>query len=581
MAVSFSTTYQRLGLIQNWSWTLFWFVTPFYAMFTLLYDVILTGRWTWLWLITFTAGTAIEILLVALGRRTFLPQLLRGRRAGVVALAFAGIVNMARNGLVATLSLQFGLLQTVDWVARLFGAVFMGVGLLLFFVAMLGSRVQHDYVMDKLRLLKQSLVHQKASSAALLRQENQLLLDQTQKTLIPRLDEIKALLINNHARLDSVNELRALVNEQVRPLSEELSRKSERLALEAPSAPVAKARIKLLSEKVLLAETIRPFAVALLSGTTYFAVSNLFQKIDPARIMVATLVEFIILWVIKALIPKHKYFSRSASLTLLVLFALVSTIPDVFSLLPEITSVNSALLYSVVFITPVLLMVGVANTITLDKARGEAEAQLQKDTESLSRETSLFEQQMWLAKRSWSFVVHGTVQAALTAAITRLSSADELEPYQLNMVLQDLDRAREALTKTPTIEVDLAAALSAVVSTWQGICAVIIQISPRAQRALDRDVNARMCVNEIVKEAVSNAVRHGEAKQAWIEIDRPDDEALVIQVRNDGRPVAGDLEHGVGTRMLDDLTLDWSLVNNRARGTVDFTANLPISILSA
>jgi two-component sensor histidine kinase len=188
---------------------------------------------------------------------------------------------------------------------------------------------------------------------------------------------------------------------------------------------------------------------------------------------------------------------------------------------------------------------------------------------------------MWLAKRSWSFVVHGTVQAALTAAITRLSSADELEPYQLNMVLQDLDRAREALTKTPTIEVDLASALSAVVSTWQGICAVSVQISPRAQRALDRDVNARMCVNEIVKETVSNAVRHGEAKQAWVEVDRLADEALMIRVRNDGRPVAGELEHGVGTRMLDDLTLDWSLVNNRARGTVDFEANLPISILSA
>ena len=177
--------------------------------------------------------------------------------------------------------------------------------------------------------------------------------------------------------------------------------------------------------------------------------------------------------------------------------------------------------------------------------------------------------------------MHGTVQAALTAAITRLNSAQELEPYQLNLVLQDLDRAREALTKTPNIEVDLNSAMAAVISTWQGICSVSVQISPRAKRALDRDLNARMCVNEIVKEAVSNAVRHGEARKAWVEVDRVADETLMISVRNDGRPLPVELEHGVGARMLDDLTLDWSLVNNRARGTVDFEANLPISILSA
>ena len=581
MAVSFSTTYQRLGLIQNWSWTLFWSVTPFYAMFTLLYDVILTGKWSWLWLITFTSGTLIEILLVALGRKTFLPHLLRGSRAGAVALIFAGIVNMARNALVAFMSLQFGLLETVDWVARLFGGAFMGVALLLFFVAMLGSRVQHDFVMNKLKLLRESLVHQKASAATLLAQENKKLLEQTQQTVLPRLDAIKDLLTNNHARLDSVNELRALVNEHVRPLSEELSRKSKRLALAMPTAPVEKAKIRLLSERVLLAETIRPLGVASLSGITYFAVSNLFQIADLGKIFSATVAEYLILWVLKLLVPKHKYFSRKSALTLLVVFGLISTVPDVISLLPQLTSVNSVLLYSVIGLTPILLMVGVANTITLDKARSEAEVHLQQENESLARETSLFEQQMWLAKRSWSFVVHGTVQAALTAAITRLNSAQELEPYQLNLVLQDLDRAREALTKTPTIEVDLNSAMAAVISTWQGICSVSVQISPRAKRALDRDLNARMCVNEIVKEAVSNAVRHGEARKAWVEVDRVADETLMISVRNDGRPLPVELEHGVGARMLDDLTLDWSLVNNRARGTVDFEANLPISILSA
>lgn len=581
MRNSTKNTFYRAGQIQNWSWSLFLFVTPFYALFTLLYDVILTEKWSPLWFITFTAGTLIEVVIVAIARKTFLPWLLSKAGAGLYSITFAALVNMVRNGLVASMSLQLGLVTSVDWVARLVGAALMGVGLILFFVAIMGSRVQHDYVMNRLQALQKSLQQQKSSAAAMLQQENQNMLQQTQTTLLPRIDEIKKLLANKHARLDSVNELRSLVQEHVRPLSVELSQKSERLALALPAQPVAKVRLRLLSDRVFLRETISPAWVSILSAATFFAIASLLDQVNLQAIVLASSAEFLILWAIKLALPKHKYFSRGTALVLLLVIALISSVPDIIALLPNVTNFNSAALYSMVALTPAFIMVAVANVLVLDRARHEAEAQMQKDTEALARETALFEQQMWLAKRNWSFVIHGTVQAALTAAITRLSSTDELEPYQMNLVVQDLDRAREALTKTPTIEVDLAAALSAVVSTWQGICAISVQISPRAQRALDRDVNARMCVNEIVKETISNAVRHGEAKRVWVEVDRSVDELLHISVRNDGRPVTGELEHGVGTRMLDDLTLDWSLVNNRARGTVDFEANLPISILSA
>jgi signal transduction histidine kinase len=349
----------------------------------------------------------------------------------------------------------------------------------------------------------------------------------------------------------------------------------------APTDFPQKVRFQLLSEKVWLHQSLSPLWASLATGLTYMAITNLLGSANLAEIALLTGVGYLILLLFKLLIPKHKTFNRVQSISLIVVIALASGAPYLLTIANRITDLHTVLLYSMVLLTPFLILLGMANSMVMDRARGEAEWQMQNDTNELARETSLFEQQMWLAKRSWSFVVHGTVQAALTAAITRLSSANELEPYQLKLVLQDLDRAREALTKTPTIEVDLAAALSAVVSTWQGICSVSVQITPRAQRALDRDVNARMCVNEIVKETISNAVRHGEAKQAWVEVDRLADESLLIRVRNDGRPVTSELEHGVGTRMLDDLTLEWSLVNNRARGTVDFEANLPISILSA
>jgi two-component sensor histidine kinase len=90
-----------------------------------------------------------------------------------------------------------------------------------------------------------------------------------------------------------------------------------------------------------------------------------------------------------------------------------------------------------------------------------------------------------------------------------------------------------------------------------------------------------MCVNEICKEAVSNAVRHGEASSIVISIDRSSDELLIIEAADNGRGVSSDAIPGVGSRMLDDLTIDWSIANNRAIGRTVLEARLPLSAISA
>ena len=85
-----------------------------------------------------------------------------------------------------------------------------------------------------------------------------------------------------------------------------------------------------------------------------------------------------------------------------------------------------------------------------------------------------------------------------------------------------------------------------------------------------------MCVNEILKEAVSNAVRHGEAKNVAVEIDRVDDFELSILVTNDGLPLSAQKRLGVGSRLIEELTTDWSIATNRASGRTEFKANLPL-----
>jgi two-component sensor histidine kinase len=93
-----------------------------------------------------------------------------------------------------------------------------------------------------------------------------------------------------------------------------------------------------------------------------------------------------------------------------------------------------------------------------------------------------------------------------------------------------------------------------------------------------------MCLNEILKEAVSNAVRHGDAERAWVEVSRTGEktEAIVeIQVTNDGRiPVTGE-RRGLGSQLLDELTLEWSLESVPETGQTILAARLPFSGLQA
>jgi two-component sensor histidine kinase len=209
--------------------------------------------------------------------------------------------------------------------------------------------------------------------------------------------------------------------------------------------------------------------------------------------------------------------------------------------------------------------------------RLEAVRQMTRDNNLLAREVALFDQQMWIARRNWSFVVHGTVQAALTAAITRLGTDAEPEQFQVDLALSDLERAANALSQTPEIEVDLSKALQNISSTWDGICQVKINITERATRALDRNSDARICVNEICKEAVSNAVRHGEAKRVDIEIDRSGDEILFITASNNGRPIEKSAVPGVGSKMFDELTVEWSLETYRGAAQTVLEAQVPLA----
>lgn len=572
-------TYYRFGLLENWTWRIFWFSLPFYVTLSILFDVLLTGIWSPLWVVIFATVTFYEIAVVIIAKKTFLPWLLSKPGKGLYGLLFAGILNSSRNLLTAFLALELGLETKIDWTQRAIVGFTGGVIFFLIFVSVAGSRIQHDASMQKLKSLQNSLVRTRTELPQVLATENQNLLEQTQNSLLPRINKIAELLQSNNSRDESILQLRSLVQDQVRPLSEQLRKGGSKLSEAPMPIKIQTVKTQFFTERFVLRQAIRPIGLFVVSCISQILV---LEMMFGASVTLENLpfiaLGFLILLAVAALIPKQLITSRKQGTFILCMLFGGSGAPLYLVNVDKLIYPAEALMFSTVILFPIIFGIALGNSAVLDNARVLAEKHMVRENAALTRELALFEQKLWIAKRNWSFVVHGTVQAALTAAISRLSSSEQPEQYQINLVLQDIKRAQDALLKAPEVNVDLNSALNAIVSTWNGICTVTWSIGERATRALVRDNNVRMCVNEIVKEAISNAVRHGNASKAHVEINRGSDEFVEIVVSNNGRAPSQKSTKGLGSRMFDELTYNWSLVQNRAQGTTVLSAILPISI---
>jgi signal transduction histidine kinase len=231
--------------------------------------------------------------------------------------------------------------------------------------------------------------------------------------------------------------------------------------------------------------------------------------------------------------------------------------------------------YTTAFVSMIVFL-SLALLDSLDYSSRNYRFALEQENKELVVEMTLFEQQLWAARRNWSLVIHGTVQASLTAALTRLNAPDA-DQKTLDLAKKDLDRAIAALTNPPTVDLKLASAMKDLVETRQGVCEIDFEISAELKKLIAKDVRLSMCVNEIFKEAVSNAVRHGDARTASIAMKIEDSGLIELTVANDGnRPLLGGRK-GVGSALLDELTVDWQLSVDENRDQTVLLAHLPFS----
>jgi two-component sensor histidine kinase len=334
-----------------------------------------------------------------------------------------------------------------------------------------------------------------------------------------------------------------------------------------------------LPKKYRLHESISIIPSALSQSIGYGFWLTLFFGSDGFLLALATMFIYgLTLFLLKHLIPKELEFTRTAATLLTIAIGAISSSGTVFFLgTLDVGQIEFLAISGISVFSGIMAPVIITHTNARAERQKEIEQSISNELIAIAKQNALFAQRVWLFRKRWLLLLHGTVQSALTAAVTRLQGQTEIDEFTVQMVKQDLLRAEQAINGDVQKQLVFSSTVEEIVELWKGICSISIQISERAKRALDRNADTSFCVNEIIKEAISNAVRHGAASHANISIDRLQDDLLEITVTNDGTtPKVADLSQGIGSEMLNEICLSWSLEGKSPK--VRLSASLPLAL---
>lgn len=529
------------------------------------------GSWTLLIVVAIlTPIITIELLSQLAGKSGW--QKPRPLLVGAI-LMIAGLV---RGMVIYFLGGAFGLVPADDLLFRLVGGPLYVLAVYMVSNYIVLASIDHRRISST---LEQERANLKASKQGFESQLNSLRLAQMSRVrelLAPAIWELRKLLQDASLSKDAtraITALRQLNEDVVRPLSHAMIKSFEPPVLTRSVSQRARLGQFVLPAQVRLGNTLPVTAFApFVAVISYSALSAL---LDPAQaLFVALTVTGILtleLLAVKRILENKVVSLGTALLSSLAVGSLLGAsawvmIRNEFLSLPSTVALQAFVFFIMTMF--VFLMLGV-----VQMQRNQVRDELELAVEDLRLLTSQLRQQVWLSQKTLATELHGSVQAALNASAMRLAQLQNPGPEDLERVRLDIDSAMQRLGANDYLEgLSIEELLEQICDLWESSSEINYRLTPDASSALADDSAAAYCTLEVIREAVNNAIRHGQAKSIDISISRSGS-LIELEVSNDGSSSQAN-QPGLGSVLFEELTLDYKL---KLGAKTKFLAKIPFS----
>ncbi len=183
---------------------------------------------------------------------------------------------------------------------------------------------------------------------------------------------------------------------------------------------------------------------------------------------------------------------------------------------------------------------------------------------------------IWNLRGSLSRNLHGPIQSAIQVSVFDLRKAIETDALNANLIARIQKNISDAiynLNSPNRKSVDVQQVFDDVTETWRGHCNIEIQVSDETLEILSHDAAAKSASAEIVREFVSNALRHAEAKNVEVQITHTD-KCLLVSATNDGFDFKEESSKGLGLGLLDSIAVRSSVARLDNKSLV--SAEIPL-----
>lgn len=486
------------------------------------------------------------------------------------------ILGLSRGLLLEQLFIETPQQALESFVARTPGDITVALITLIAMSELMHSTRRHISAMGQLSAANASLLENQKLTSTKASSTEANLRELAQSSLLKELDRIKSLIsgASQWAQIrDVADEIKELITKEVRPLSRRLRDRLDDLSSTKELQVIIKPLKFGRPNTVSAALDTRIIATYLLSMPNILVTIHALSDIQATLIsLLASFAIFPIGLALRSLFakldPKRRLSNWLAMNAILVLayLPLQLTLVGLIAKYPELLPLRFSGL-------GVFMFVGVSITLwrAIERSRAQIETELSDINQNLARNTAIVQQQIWIAQKKWAYLVHGTVQGALTVAASRLQLADEKNPVDVTATLNDLDRAVAALKGDWSQEQTFSEQANETRETWAGVLEIDISVDKKAKALLDNPTTAR-CSAEILKELAGNAYRHGKAKRLQVAFTKDSSGDLQLTASNDGKLLGKD-SPGLGSDLFSDLTMSWSVSNDK--NGVNFEAVLP------